>query len=61
MVFMSLFAFFPALFETQKQIDEGLNVKSVEDILNLAHEIVEEKALSAPMQHAMVNYQRYPE
>lgn len=56
-----VYSFFPAMFATQKMIDQGLGNLGLDDIQRVAHAIVEENAINNNMAHAMNHYQKRPE
>lgn len=57
-----VYSFYPALFATQTYIDQMPDKKlSLDEILKMAHQIVETHSLSGNQAHAMTHYQRHPE
>lgn len=56
-----VYSFYPAMFAAQESIDQGFQKSSVEEIISVAHQIVEENSFDEFASHAVRQYQKDPE
>jgi hypothetical protein len=56
-----VYSFYPAMFAAQDHIDAGVAGLSLNEIRELAFEIVEQKAFTSTQMHAIGQYQKNPE